>query len=245
MNGIIDKTWVVYRHIAPNGKMYVGITSINPLYRWNNGNGYYKQPLFFNAIKKYGWDNFKHEILLEGLTLEEANLAEKIFISYWNLTDTNFGYNLEGGGRENIKISESTRKKMSESMMGDKNPMFGKRHTEETKRKISAAHKGEKSSWYGRKHTEETKRKISKSNIGKHSNKLTEEQIEKIKNNAPSNKPVSQLNVTTNEVINIYRSTREAERQTGIPHQNIAECCKGKRKSAGGYKWEYLTRITK
>lgn len=37
-----------------------------------------------------------------------------------------------------------------------------------------------------------------------------------------------------------YISTRAAERDTGVPHNNIALVCKGKRKTAGGFHWEYI-----
>lgn len=36
-----------------------------------------------------------------------------------------------------------------------------------------------------------------------------------------------------------FPSAREAERQTGIDHSDIAKCCKGKLKSAGGFYWIY------
>ena len=39
----------------------------------------------------------------------------------------------------------------------------------------------------------------------------------------------------------IYKSTREAERQTKIKHQNIGQACNGKYKTAGGYHWKYIT----
>jgi hypothetical protein len=43
------------------------------------------------------------------------------------------------------------------------------------------------------------------------------------------------------ELDKVFHSTREAERQTGIPHENIAACCRGDRyKSAGGYHWKYV-----
>ena len=36
-----------------------------------------------------------------------------------------------------------------------------------------------------------------------------------------------------------WPSTREIERKLGIPHNHISRCCKHKRKSAGGFIWEY------
>lgn len=36
-----------------------------------------------------------------------------------------------------------------------------------------------------------------------------------------------------------YSSTIEAERQTGIWHNNISKVCKNKAKTAGGYVWRY------
>lgn len=52
-------------------------------------------------------------------------------------------------------------------------------------------------------------------------------------------KVVLQIDKNTNIIINIFPSLMEAERQTGCKNNNICHCCKGKRKSAGGYKWKY------
>ena len=41
------------------------------------------------------------------------------------------------------------------------------------------------------------------------------------------------------DVIKKYGSTREANRITCISQGDIAACARGKRKSAGGYKWKY------
>ena len=38
----------------------------------------------------------------------------------------------------------------------------------------------------------------------------------------------------------IYNSTREAERITGIHHENIAHCCRNNYGSAGKLHWEYI-----
>lgn len=42
--------------------------------------GYTENPHFFRAIVKYGWDNFEHEILFEGLSEDEAYEKEKELI---------------------------------------------------------------------------------------------------------------------------------------------------------------------
>jgi oligoribonuclease NrnB/cAMP/cGMP phosphodiesterase (DHH superfamily) len=42
--------------------------------------------------------------------------------------------------------------------------------------------------------------------------------------------------------ITTFDSIRIAEKETGISNQNISSVCKGKRESAGGFKWEYTTR---
>ena len=36
-----------------------------------------------------------------------------------------------------------------------------------------------------------------------------------------------------------FKSSHEAERQTGANQQNIISCCQGKRKRAGGFHWKY------
>ena len=62
--------YTVYQHINKiNGKVYIGMTSRSLKERFgNNGNNYTTSPSFFNAIQEYGWDNFDHIILYEGLT---------------------------------------------------------------------------------------------------------------------------------------------------------------------------------
>lgn len=88
-------SWTVYAHISPNGKMYVGITSQKPENRWGNGlNPYRSNSHFCNAIRKYGWKNFKHEIIASGLTSEEAGHMEQLLIEKLDLTNPEKGYNI-------------------------------------------------------------------------------------------------------------------------------------------------------
>ena len=57
------ENYTVYKHISPNGKQYVGITKQDVVKRWANGEGYKNCTYFYNAIQKYGWENFQHIIL--------------------------------------------------------------------------------------------------------------------------------------------------------------------------------------
>ena len=47
---------------------------------------------------------------------------------------------------------------------------------------------------------------------------------------------VIQLDLNDN-ILNVFKSMRQAERETGVLVGNISSCCNGKTKSAGGYKW--------
>ena len=83
-----------------NNKVQIGQT-IQPLEdRWKNGFGYKTCYYFYNAIQKYGWDNFEHIILeqSENWTQEELNNKEKEYIKLFNSTNPDYGYNICEGG---------------------------------------------------------------------------------------------------------------------------------------------------
>lgn len=47
------------------------------------------------------------------------------------------------------------------------------------------------------------------------------------------------LQLKDGETVKLYNGILEAERETGISHSGIINCCRGKRNSAGGYQWKY------
>jgi group I intron endonuclease len=119
-----------------NGKVYVGQTWYALSERWRNGSGYRQCPHLQNAITKYGDQNFGYRILTVCGTNETADYWEDYFIEKYDSRNPDKGYNLRGGGSTG-KVAETTKKKLSEALSGDKNPMFGKHHTIETRQKIS------------------------------------------------------------------------------------------------------------
>lgn len=120
--------YVVYVHQNKiNGKRYVGITN-NTSKRWyGKGKHYEGSPYFYSAIQKYGWDNFTHEIIVRGLTLNEASEMEQYYIAKYRSCEKKYGYNLTIGGQ-------------------NAPTMLGKHHSEETKRKIGEGNRGKKHS---------------------------------------------------------------------------------------------------
>ena len=198
-----ENIYSVYVHKnLKNDKYYVGSTKMNPKKRWHSGWGYKNNSKMWKDIKESDWNkDWVHGILGKFENKDEALKYEAFLIAM--LDSAVNGYNTSEYGGFSCKHSEETRRKMSEALSGEKNPMYGMT--------------GEKAYWYGKHHSEESKEKIRKNN--------------------PS-KPVLQFS-KDGEFISEYPSTQEAERQTGCNHSSICECCKGKRKSCGGFIWQY------
>lgn len=115
-----NKLYCVYKHVSPSGKQYVGITCKRPEDRWDNGRGYIQNKHFWSAIQKYGWQNFKHEILATGLTMEDAVEMETRLIKEFDLTNPENGYNISSGGEVGLINScpwtEERRKSFGKTM---------------------------------------------------------------------------------------------------------------------------------
>ena len=144
----MPKTYSVYRHTFPNGKVYIGITGRDPKDRWRNGKGYRKQGKMYNAVVYYGWRNVIHDVLYTGLSKEEAEAKEIELIKQYDSIKN--GYNADNGGSTYGFHSDETKQKISKAHKG-------KSLSEETKKRISEANIGDKNSFYGKHHSDETK----------------------------------------------------------------------------------------
>ena len=172
-----------------NGKKYIGRDSKNnPNYI---GSGH----ALLRAIKKYGKQNFKKEILEECKTFEELEEREVYWLNYYDAGRNEYFYNMHNhssGGALGMNISEETkdklrrlnlgkklsletREKMSNTRTGEKNHFFGKSHSDESREKIREARRNQVITI-----SEETKKKISDAQKGKPRKKHTEESRKKI-----------------------------------------------------------------
>lgn len=208
--------YTVYKHTGPTGKVYIGITRRRPSKRYDNGKGYVHCPHFSAAIKKHGWSAFSHEIIAEDLTKEEAEQREIVLIAEYKSNDRRYGYNTDSGGSAPGRMSEETRRKIAEHMLGDKNPtrrlghpFKGKKHTEETKLLMSAKAKAR----VGRVVSQETRARLRR--------------IQK-------KRAVVDLETRT-----VYEGIHEAAEATGAEATKICAVCKGKRKTTRGKRWAY------
>lgn len=110
-----ERNYCVYKHTTPSGKVYIGLTGKDPSTRWNNGNGYNTQT-FGHAVKKYGWNNIKSEILETNLTREEASTKEVDYILKYQSNDSCYGYNLTNGGELYFKLNDEAELRRKQSM---------------------------------------------------------------------------------------------------------------------------------
>lgn len=236
-----DNNYIVYMHISPSNKVYIGITCQTTKERWRGGKGYKGCNHFNSAIKKYGWDSFRHIVLFEGLSKEDAELKEREFITFFDSTNKKKGYNIENGGNSNGKHSEETKRKI-----GDANR--GKRHTEETKKILSEKHKGYKMSEENKKKIaerfkmyrgwnkgirtpDEVRRKIALANTGK-------KQSEDAKRKVAESKHKRVKCIETGEV---FRSAKDANMKFhNKPYGSVYKACQNVGVSAYGYHWVYV-----
>lgn len=102
---------VIYKAEFPNGKVYIGKT-INFEMRkyhhiWNSQRFEHSHIIMSKAIRKYGPDNIKWEIIYECSNVEEMNQKEKEFITLYKSTEHEYGYNMVCGDKQDYQLREN------------------------------------------------------------------------------------------------------------------------------------------
>ena len=221
-----EHIWTVYQHIFPNEIYYIGITSQDPIIRWNNGKGYKGQKLY-ELIQQYDWNTeIKHEILYTHLTQEEASTIEKYLISAWKIIDPKkICYNIAAGGMAPLILKRVYQYDINGLYLNSYNSVT--EAAEATGDSMSAANI--RNCCYGNRKT---------ANGYRWSYEKLDTLPELIISKKIKEKPlkVDQYSLD-NILINSYHTNIEAEQKTGVPRGSISKCLCKKQKSAGGYKW--------
>ena len=215
MGGEVLREYVVYRHIFPNGKNYIGVTCVVPYTRrWRAGSSYKKQEKMYRAIQKYGWDNIQHEIVCEGLTRTKAAIMEQELISVFDSVRNGYNVSTGGGGTYGIPCSPNT------------------------KAKISAANTGKVPSEKSRHNLDDYRNNHGAWNKGGH---LTPEQYRKIAGERKQrcNRAITAFDPVSFAEIAHFVSASEAAKHFGVSKNVISRCANGGRKTSAGFVWRY------
>ena len=145
-----------------NGKVYIGQT-INSLKsrksdHFNKADNSTRNNHFCSALRKYGADSFRWQVICICPNIDSLNEREQYYIAYYD--SIKCGYNLTNGGLNYI-VSDETKQRMSKNspdrsgknnpmygvhLYGEDNPMYGKHHSDEANEKNRKAHLGKKAS---------------------------------------------------------------------------------------------------
>lgn len=205
----MENSYSVYEHICPNGKRYIGITSQNPEIRWG------KNGIRYRAHNQH----FYSAILKYGW----ENITHNIIASGLSKKDAcdmeQFFVSFYNTCNREFGYNKST---------GGEHPGTGvhKMLSEEARRKISEKQKGRKID------PESIKKRVEARKGYKHSDAT------KAKMSESAKIPIVQIDLNGNPICK-FDSILTAATETNVAKQNICKCCKGIRKTAGGYVWKY------
>jgi group I intron endonuclease len=207
------KIYYISNENKPTEPVYIGITSRDLKTRLsehvrNNNSGKFKD--WINIQIKNNKEILISEI--EVVPKDKVKNREIYWIQYFK--GHGFGVlNGNNGGGGPIELTDEQKNKMSESRIGNKNPFYGKSHSNKSLKKISD---NNSKYWLGKK--------LSKEAIKSRSEKR--------------NIPIIQLDKNSN-LIKIWKSISEASDVLNIDSSSIVKVLKNKRKTAGNYVWKY------
>lgn len=203
-----------------NGKVYIGQTEKTLEHRKevHHRDSERMDTYFYRAIRKYGWENFKWEVIDDSATTrEELNALEQYYIAkYQSFDNKEKGYNSTSGGEYGYQVTHEQREARSFRVQGDKNPFSNNQGV---------------FSWKGKKFSPEHKKHISESLKGRPAPWAKG-------GNSWCAKPI--VNLMT---LKQYPSIQDASRAEGITADAIGNNLHSKTEYCKGCKWAYLEDI--
>lgn len=211
----------VYKHTAPNGKVYIGCTSQRPAQRWQRGRGYMYNADFFSDILRYGWDNIQHEVICVCDNKISAHRVETALIAQYKSNDARYGYNVSIGGAGRTQVGKPV-------VCIDTGVVYETAKDAEKSTGANCMHIG---------------------GCCRHERRYAgglrwafADDYDAINAPPQPRKRYSRngLRVLCIETGTIYVSASVAAEITGVVCSGINRACRGERKTAGGYHWKYI-----
>lgn len=241
----------VYVLIMPSNECYIGATSRKPQERWRNGEGYKTSKELYSRIQRYGWDNIQKRVLINELSLEQANRIEKYVISKFRENGFKILNKKDGGDGFNVAKEESKKLTIHESEC----PIIN----QETLSAVLSAPKNHSSKpvlcvetgiAYASTVEASEMTGINKATIrnccngrrstggGYHWQFIQKEHKKLPKQN------IARRRVRCIDTGIVFNTITEAYEITGIDKTSISHACNGRVSVAGGYSWEFVDNPT-
>lgn len=231
---------------VPTGRRYIGksVNAENRLIQhkhhltrdvWNKNA---VNPYLYNAVQKYGWSQFRVEILQRFRKVNEELISsrELYWIDKFKTTDAKYGFNLRRDSSTGMIVHESTRQLMRQRV-GRKNPNYGNKWTPSMKKRMSKNRKRlhAKGEIYGRK----WRLLISKASSDFWKNNpdvktRVGEKISKLKHKYN----IVQMTKDGKIVKRWYSIARVIESNPDYKRHNIYSVCSGEKPTMYGFIWK-------
>ena len=207
---------------------------------------------FHNAIKKYGYENFKFEIIEENVSKQDIDSREQYWIAHYNTyihAKNSNGYNetLGGQGTHGYIFTEADKQKMS-----IKQKQYWKNLKENNPTEYSRLCELRRQNKLGKKWDEQSRKKLSESCKGKipwnKGKKGSQAGWNKGTSTLP---PVLMIDKETGQVLNTFVNVYEAarcvfpEKVIRTTSTRIFSVCKADKGIAYGYVWRFKTNYLK
>lgn len=225
----------IYNTLITNIKNERRVKSDNVLYE-----GHHIKPRCFKGEGDSRNSNHPNIVLL---TPKEHYIAHLLLVriypdspgmkkALWNMCNTGS----KSRYKPSAKVYEKIRKEYVQSVLGENNHFYGKKHSEESKKKIGVSSKGRKT-FLNKKHSDETKEKIKNAARGR---KIKEETKQKISDSISGGNHYNAKKIICIETNKIYGSGKELSEEINIPFSTIRRWLNGTTKPPENFKYKRL-----
>lgn len=234
-----------------NNKVYIGQTiqplntrkSIHKYHALNDNSKEYKNNHFYNAIRKYGWENFSWEVIDTADTYEELDNKERYWINHYD--SINNGYNIRIGGTFNdyqsdkFAIAHGSKPFLAYRTNGEFLGEFINKADFSRKYNIASTHVSDL--FNGKYKSCNGIIVIPKEEF---SDEILVKKLQEVRNY--TYRPFIAINIKTLEVFGPFMKRSECQKALNFyPKSNhIGEILKGHRQTQNGYTFKFIDELT-